>query len=376
MSELSVRRVSGGAERNQFIKLPGNLYSGTPWVPPIRSDERRGYSAEGNPVLAGSDFELFLAWRGSRPVGRILAYVDHAWNGHFAAADGLFGALDAEPEPATYRALLEAAAAWLAARGARRMLGPIHPVAEFWGTLVEGFDTPPVFLTPWNPPSADDLIRGAGFGKEMDLLAYEADSAGGYELPDRYLKFYQRFLSRRPAFSIRSLDMKRFMEDAEHIWRITDASLIDNWGYVPVPRDVFLDMVGRLKLIVDPEAVCFVENNGVPVGYALGYPDINVILRDIGGRLLPFGWVKLLARRRRLTDYRLFGLGVLAEYHGLGLDALMYVHLAKRMQHRGIRLEANWILENNVPMNNALRRLGLQVIKRYRLYSRNLNPTG
>jgi ribosomal protein S18 acetylase RimI-like enzyme len=214
------------------------------------------------------------------------------------------------------------------------------------------------------------LIREAGFDKEMDLLAYQADVPGGYRLPDRYRDFYRRFLARRPAFTLRSLDMSRFLEDAGHIWRITDLSLINNWGYVPVPRDVFLDMVRRLKLIVDPEAICFVEKDGVPVGYALGYPDINIILKAIRGRLFPLGWLILLHRRRRLKHYRLFGLGVLREFHGMGLDALMYVHLAKSMERRGIRLEANWILENNLPMNNALVRLGLKVIKRYRLYSR------
>jgi ribosomal protein S18 acetylase RimI-like enzyme len=370
MTDIRILPVSGSRDMKQFVTLPARLYRGTPWVPPIWADERRGYSAESNPVLENSDFTLLLAWRDGAPAGRILAYVDRSWNEHFSADDGLFGALDAVDDPAVYRALLDAAAAFLAARGARRMLGPIHPVAEFWGTLVRGFDTPPVFLTPWNPPAADGLIREAGFDKEMDLLAYQADVPGGYRLPDRYRDFYRRFLARRPAFTLRSLDMSRFLEDAGHIWRITDLSLINNWGYVPVPRDVFLDMVRRLKLIVDPEAICFVEKDGVPVGYALGYPDINIILKAIRGRLFPLGWLILLHRRRRLKHYRLFGLGVLREFHGMGLDALMYVHLAKSMERRGIRLEANWILENNLPMNNALVRLGLKVIKRYRLYSR------
>ncbi len=371
--QVTVDPVTSRRDMMDFVYLPRKLYRGTPWVPPIWLDERRGYKKKTNPILANSEFTLLLARRSGRVVGRVLVYLDHSWNEHFDVMDGLFGALDAESDPDVYRALLEEAARWLRARGAERMLGPIHPVAEFWGFLVEGFEAPPVFLTPWNPPSADACIKAAGFEKAMDLLAYEADCSNGYVLNKRYEDFYRRFRSRNTRFIIRRIDQKRFMEDAEHIWRITDHSLANNWGYVPVPRDVFLDMVKRLKVIVDPEAVLFVEKDGEPIGYALGFPDVNEPISQIRGRLLPFGWLWLLLRRRSLKTYRLFGLGVLPEYHGMGLDALMYVHLARSLSPKGIRLEANWILENNLPMNNALKRLGLRQSKRYRLYERPLS---
>lgn len=380
---ISIRPVRTRSEMRAFVRLPQVLYRDSPvWVPPLWSDESRGYDPSTNPVLANSDFVLFLACTKDahpgtgyalgeeRAVGRILVYMDRTWNEFYGTRDGLFGALDAVLAGEVFAALLDAGHAWLREKGALTMMGPINPVAEYWGTLVEGFEASPMFLTPWHPPGVDDLMRSAGFEGQIDLYAYEADSAKGYRLPERYERFYERFLARHPDYRIRPLNMGRFMSDAEEIWRISDESFTGNWGYVPVPKDVYLDMVTRLRAIVDPEAVWFVEHRGRVVAFALGFPDANLIFKKIGGRLLPFGWLRVLTMRRRLRDYRLFGLAAESAYQGMGLDALIYVHLYRRLARRRVRLEANWILENNVPMNNALAKLGLERTKTYRIYRR------
>ncbi len=377
-----IRPVTTRADNRLFVRLPQYLYGDRPeWVPPLWIDERHGYDAASNPVLRNSDYALFLAWttdpralgrrRGNATaVGRLLVYIDRTWNDYYQSTDGLFGALDAVVDPEVYRALREAGENWLRDHGASCMIGPINPVAEYWGALIDGFASPPMLLTPWNPPEVDGLMHAAGFERQIDLYAYEADSANGYLLPERYKRFHERFLARNPDYTIRRLDTRHFARDAEAIWRISNASFSANWGYVPVPRTVYLDMVRRLKPILDPEAVWLVEHRGRVVAFALGFPDANVIFKRINGRLLPFGWARLLAMRHRLRDYRLFGLAAEPGCQGMGLDALMYVHLYTHLAPRRVRLEANWILDNNAPMNNALIKLGLERTKTYRIYRR------
>ena len=97
-----------------------------------------------------------------------------------------------------------------------------------------------------------------------------------------------------------------------------------------------------------------------------------MVLRSIKGRLLPFGWIRLLRARHSIGDYRLWGLAVLPEYQGQGLDVLLYIHLYRARQPRGIRLEANYVLEDNLHIINALEKLGMKRIKRYRVYEKNL----
>jgi GNAT superfamily N-acetyltransferase len=114
------------------------------------------------------------------------------------------------------------------------------------------------------------------------------------------------------------------------------------------------------------------EYNGRPVGFCLGFPDINILLKRIGGRLFPIGWIRLLAGVRSLRDYRLFGLAVHPDWQGKALDALMYVHLYRHLAPRNERMEANYILEDNHRIRNALEKLGRDRIKTYRIYEKPL----
>jgi GNAT superfamily N-acetyltransferase len=164
--------------------------------------------------------------------------------------------------------------------------------------------------------------------------------------------------------------MKKIVRDADAILRISNIALKDNWGYVPLERGELQDMFRRLKPIADPQAVWFVEDRGEPVGYALGFPDLNVVLRKTGGRMFPLGFLQVLFGIRRVRDYRLFGLAVLPPYHGRGLDVLLYTRLYKTLAPRIRRLEANYILEDNPKIRNALEKLGLDLVKTYRVYEK------
>jgi ribosomal protein S18 acetylase RimI-like enzyme len=371
---LLVAEVAGRGDRRDFIYLPEFLYRGDPvWAPPLWRDEQTTFSSR-NPVLAHSDYRLLLARRQGRAVGRVLAYVDHSFNRHYGSAIGFFGSFECADDPEAADALLGEAERWLAARGMTAVRGPINPVSECWGFLLEGYGRPPVFLSPYNPPRYHDYATGRGFAKVKDLLVYEADARAGYRIPERFLRFRDRLLARRPALKIRRLEPRRLAREAEAIWRITNEAVSGNWGYVPLDREELTEVLRQLKPIADPDAIWLVEDGGEPVGYALGFPDINVILRKIRGRLLPFGFLRLLSGVRRLQDYRLFGLAVRPAYHGLGLDVLLYVSLFEALQPRGVHLEANYILEDNVQIRNALEKLGLAQTKSYRVYEKKLTP--
>jgi GNAT superfamily N-acetyltransferase len=369
---MIVETVRGGKAMRAFVRFPARLYHEDPcWAPPLWLEERGAYSARRNTILAHSDFELHLARRDGRVVGRNLVYVDHAFIAHTGSRIGFFGALECRRDPEAAEALLEAAESWLKARGMERVRGPIHPVAENWGFLLEGYDQPPVFMTPYNPPYVHDFLLARGYAKVMDLLAYRGD-ARTYNIPERFTRFKALLLARRPGLAVRRLDLKHLAADAEHIWRISNNALRDNWGYVPLNRDELEQMIKKLKLIVDTDAVWFVEDGGRPVGYALGFPDLNVILRKINGRLFPLGFIRLLTGLRRIRDYRLWALAVEPRYHNLGLDVLLYLSLFEALAPKQIHLEANYILEDNVKIRNALEKLNLERSKTYRIYEKSL----
>jgi len=250
--------------------------------------------------------------------------------------------------------------------------GPINPSAENWGFVFKGCKTPPVFMSPWNPFYYNDFFTRGGYKKAKDLLVYEADVKKGYRLPERYINFIEKFKKRYPGISIRRINMGRIIEDAISIWEISNTALAGNWGFVPLELDVMQDMLSKLRLIVDPDAVWMVEDSGKAVGFCLGFPDINILLKQIKGNLLPFGWIKLLYGAKKLTDYRLFALAVHPDWKGKALDAIMYINLHKHLAHKRIRMEANYILEDNFHIRNSLEKLGFMHSKTYRIYEKAL----
>ena len=103
---------------------------------------------------------------------------------------------------------MDAAETWLRARGMDSVRGPIHPAAENWGFVQTGYDTPPVYMSPWNPEYYHAFFTGAGYEKVKDLLVYEADIGGGYTLPERYEEFSKRFFERFPGVTIRPAEQE------------------------------------------------------------------------------------------------------------------------------------------------------------------------
>ncbi len=370
---VRVREVRTPADMRRFVFLPRELYRGDPcWAPPLWAEERRAYTAK-NAILSHSDYTLLLAER-ARVVGRSLVYVDHAFNRYYGSRTGFFGAFECAEDLDGARALDEAGVRWLAERGMEVVRGPIHPVAESWGFLTAGFDHPPVFMAPYNPPFYNDYMESLGYRKAKDLLAYEGSPTRGYRIPARFQRFSERLLARFPGLALRRLSFRTLERDAEAILEISNEAIAGNWGYVPLARDELLDMLRRLKPIADPDAVWFVEDRGKPVGYALGFPDLNVILRKIGGRLAPFGFLRLALGGRRVREHRLFGLAVLPAYQGRGLDVLLYLALYRALSPKLERLEANYILEDNWRIRRGLEKLNLELVKRYRVYEKSITP--
>jgi hypothetical protein len=121
----------------------------------------------------------------------------------------------------------------------------------------------------------------------------------------------------------------------------------------------------------------FAEREGEPVGAALTVPDFNQVLARMGGRLLPFGWLKALTGRRRIDQVRVGFLGVVPEWQHAGVAAGLYVeHFRMAATTNQSGGDLGWVLENNEAMNRGMEAMGATIVKRYRLYEKMLRSDG
>jgi GNAT superfamily N-acetyltransferase len=133
----------------------------------------------------------------------------------------------------------------------------------------------------------------------------------------------------------------------------------------------FSHMAKQFKPVAVPEMVLFAYVRGELAGFALALPDLNVALRHMNGRLLPFGWAIGLWYGRKINRGRVLTLGVLPQYRRTGAADLLYLTLIKNARAKGIVSgEASWILEDNALMRTAIERVGGKPYKTYRLYDK------
>jgi hypothetical protein len=284
--------------------------------------------------------------------------------------------LEAEDDPETFQLLMETAEGWLRQKGMRRVAGPYNlSINQELGLLVDGFDTPPVMMMGHARPYYGGRIEANGYRKEKDLLAYIVDSS--FEPPRAMQAIMARTKNR---IRIRSLQKARFDQELRIIRDIFNDAWSQNWGFVPWTNAEFEHLAKDLKLLVEEDLVHIAEAEGEPAAFIVGLPNINEAIRDLNGRLLPFGWLKLLWRLK--VKYPQTGrvplMGVRCKYHDSMLGAALAFGVIAALQPALIRhglqkMELSWILEDNMGMRNILEAISGRVYKTYRIYSKDLD---
>jgi hypothetical protein len=372
---LRIVPVEGRQGLRQFIRLPWSIYGDDPaWVPPLLL-ERSEHLSKRNPFFEHAKCRFWLAYRGGRPVGRISAQVDQLHLQRYQDSTGFFGLVEAEDDPETFQAIMDTAEKWLSNQGMRRILGPFNlSINQECGLLVEGFDTPPMVMMGHARPYYGARVEENGYRKEKDLLAYRIDV--DFELTKAMRAVIKRAARR---VIIRSLRRERFAEELEILQDIFEDAWSENWGFVPFTKEEFKHLGQNLKHLVHDEYVQIAEVDGSPDAMIIGVPNVNEVIKDLNGRLLPFGWLKLLWRLKvsRPKTARVPLMGVRKRHHNGLMGAALAIMVVERVRRLGVKygakeVELSWILEDNMGMRNILESMGGVVYKRYRIFGKDL----
>ncbi|WP_020180133.1 hypothetical protein [Methylopila sp. M107] len=375
MSGIEIRPVQSSGDLGEFIALPNAIHATDPaYVAPLNLERRQALSPKANPLLQKIEHRLWIARRGGRPVGRISAQADPR-----LGSIGQFGLLAAEDDQAVVHALFRTAERWLEQRGKTEVQGPFNlSINEETGLLIDGFDTPPMLLMPHDKPYLGPRVEAEGYAKAMDLYAYLHDT----EVP--FPKSIERLLSRPkpPEVVIRHMDWSRYDEELKTLVDIFNDAWSENWGFLPFGQDELEHMAKSMKPLLDDRLLWFVEVNGRAAAFGLSLPNLNEMIRDLNGSLLPFGWAKLVWRLKRRTyrSGRIPLMGVRKEFHRNVLGQMLPLYIFEKFREEGrarnVRhVEMSWVLETNKPMRHIGEALGGgSAYKTYRVYSKQLAP--
>ncbi len=371
MNTPKIRTVESRADLKRFIKYPFVKYRDDPhWVPPLVIAERQKFDPRKNPFYEHARVELFLAYRDGEMVGRVAAIDDDNHNKTHGDNLIFFGFFEANDRPAA-EALLARVEDRGRQLGRSAVRGPVNPsMNDSAGFQINAFDTDPYVMMPYNPPEYPRYVEAAGYLKVKDLYAwlFERDQKMGEKIE----RLAKRVRARYDPV-VRPVDMKRFDEELELVKKLYNEAWEENWGFVRYTEAEFDHLASELKHVVDPDLARFVELEGRVAGMAICLPDVNQVLKRARGRLLPFGIIAFLRRKKIVDRLRLAILGLMPEYRNKGLETVLVDELYESAMAKGYqRCECSWVLEDNRPMNRALGASGARLYKTYRIYQKEI----
>jgi len=367
---LTVVPVRSRREKSQFLELPWELYRGDPhWIPPLRMIVKELVGFSQHPFHEHNRVQPFLALRDGKPIGRIVAIVNQAHIDRYHDHRGFFGFFECADDQEVANALFDAVREWLKQHDIADLRGPTNPTLNYeCGLLIDGFDSAPYFMMTYNPPYYARLIERYGFRKAQDMFAFWGHIEMLEQL-DKKLEFVVEEATRRFNVKVRRINSRRFDREVRTFLDLYNQSLGGTWGFTPMSEGEIRHLSKSLKMLIVPELTSIAEVDGRVVGAAFVLLDYNPRIKQIAGRLFPFGFMRLLWNKRAIKRIRFISTNVVPEFQRWGLGLVLLQNLVAPVLKWGIEeAEFSWVLESNQLSAGSLRRGGAKLTKTYRLY--------
>ena len=375
-STTRVQPVIGKHMLDNFIRVPWNIYQDDPnWVPPLLMERRDALSAK-QPFFQHARWQAWVAYRDGVAVGRISAQVDDLYLQQQTARNGFFGLLEAIDDAEVFQSLFSCAEDWLREAGMEGVIGPFNlNINQEIGLLTEGFDTPPYIMTGHAPRYYSAAVEACGYQPVQTMLAYHL-TTGTLTLPRVMQTLLKRNASR---ISMRSLDRSNTASELEVMRQIFNDAWENNWNFTPFTEKEFQAVGKELLMIVPRDFIKIATLDGEDAAFIVLLPNINEVITDLNGRLLPFGWLKLLWRLKVgfPKSARVPLMGVKKQYQNTHFGpALAYLTIKGVIDagtEKGIKnVEMSWILEQNHGARHIIESVGGKISKRYSMYEKSL----
>jgi GNAT superfamily N-acetyltransferase/predicted GNAT family acetyltransferase len=372
---ITIKEVKTRKDLKKFICLPEKIHADHEnWVHPIYMDEWTYFDGKKNKAFSYSDTILLLASKGEEIVGRIMGIINKRYNEYKKEKTARFGYLETWEDEDVIKALLSAVEDWAREKGMDRIIGPYgFTDQDPEGFLIEGFESRATIATYYNFEWMPGMVEKLGYEKDVDYFVYKLDVPK--ELPEFYKKILQR-VKRKGNFELVELRRKRQIKP----WIVPVLDLMNEcyigsniYGYTPLDKQEMVDLAKRYLPVLDPRFVKVITQEGKIVAFIVGIPDMTEGIKKARGRLLPFGFLKILRAAKKTKQLDLLLGAVKEEFRGRGLDVLMGVGMIMSAQEAGYEvMDTHHELESNVKVRAEMERMGGKLYKKYRVYQKTL----
>ncbi len=373
MGNIIIKEVSTKKDKRNFIYLPSKVHQNNPnWLPPIYMDEWELFDEKKNKSFQYADTVLYLAYNDSEIVGRIMGVINRRYNEIHNESHGRFCFMECYEDQDVVHALISKVENWAKEKGMSKLVGPLaFSDKDPQGFQIEGFEYPKFIVCPTNELYLPEMLAREGYKKDRDLVNYLGKIP--YELPSSFQKVLPRIIMNKEFRVIEFKSRRELKPYILGILELMNDTFKDIFGFVPLNDNEKQELVGRYIMILNPDFIKVVAAGDTLVGFAAGIPDISDGVRRARGKLLPFGFMKIFKEYRKSKKLLMLLGGVKEEYRGKGVDVLMADKMFKScMKHKMEMIDLHLVLEDNLKMRGECERIGAQIIKRFRIYHKDI----
>jgi len=367
---IKIIEVTSRSHIRTFINLPAKIHAGHKnWVPPIYLDDRTFFNKKKNKSFLYCDTILALAYKGNKPVGRIMGIVNHRYNKASGDNDARFCFMETWNDAEVFHALISYIENWGRDKKCSNLVGPLgFSDKDPQGFQVEGFDEPVVLATNCSFPFMTELLQKEGYSKKVDCVVYKVPIPE--KIPDFYNSIYERALRNNEIKILEFTSRKPIKPLIHPVLRLLNETFTDIYAFDPFEEREMNDFANRYLPLLDPHFIKIITDlEGNILSFIIAMPDISKGIIACKGHVIPYGIFQIIQARKKAKQLNLLLGGIREDYRGKGLDVIMGVKMLQTARKRGMQyIDSHLELESNLLVRKEMERMDGQVYKRFRVF--------
>jgi hypothetical protein len=370
--EVKIVEVTSQKLLRTFINLPAQVHVNHPnWVPPIYLDDRGFFDKNKNKSFIYCDTILAVAFINDAPVGRIMGIINHRYNEASGDNDARFCFMETWNDPIVFHALMAFIENWARMKNCENLVGPLgFSDKDPQGFLIEGFNEPVVLATNCNFSYMPELLVQEGYMKKVDCVVYKIPVPD--DIPDFYKAIYNRALVNNHIKVLEFTSRKKIKPLIRPVLTLLNETFTDIYAFDPFEEHEMDDFANRYLLLLDPKFIKIITDlQDNVISFIIAMPDISKGIIACKGHLIPFGIFQIISARKKARQLNLLLGGVKKEYRGKGLDVIMGVKMLETAHKHGLQyIDSHLELETNLLVRKEMERMGGEVYKRFRVFTK------
>jgi ribosomal protein S18 acetylase RimI-like enzyme len=349
--KLTIKVVQNAKDFQAFVRFPFDLYEhNSYWVPPLIKEEIETIDPKINPVYQNADARFFLAFRGTKIVGRIGGMINWIEVNKVGKSKVRFGWYDTIDDLEVSKLLLDQVTAFGKEHNLKMIEGPMgFSNLDKAGMLIEGFEERNTMITLYNAPYYQDHLEALGFTINAKWVEYEIKIDDFETSPEKVKRFSKLIMERYQLSLLQFKNKNDIIPYINQMFELLDETYNKLQTFVPIQDYQIEHYKKRYLKFIHPDFIkCIIDSKGKLIAFSITMPSFTNALKKINGKINLFNFYHLFLALKRNNRASFYLIGVHPDYQNKGITAIIFNEMQKLFNKRNINIvETNPELEEN-----------------------------